>query len=168
MYIFGFQIRLRFLFLEFLFYSIYKCHGNESLKSLLGNYKVLFGACILVVLLYFVNKIYFVGVGFTVIAILLWKTNFKLIVNPFFAKIGRVSYCMYLLHFAVLAMMKKVLPSNVSLHQDVYAITCYCLLVGGAFIVALIAHRTIEQPFINSGKRIIQHLDTLVVRRASS
>jgi peptidoglycan/LPS O-acetylase OafA/YrhL len=101
------------------------------------------------------------GLAFTV---LIWgfsKYELSLFSNRFTRYVGKVSYSMYLLHFAILHWMGKwhlldLLPTgNVAFSLANYAVR-YTILVILTLIASTVTYHLIEQPFQKLGKYIIK------------
>jgi peptidoglycan/LPS O-acetylase OafA/YrhL len=76
-------------------------------------------------------------------------------VNPATVFLGRISYGLYLTHFAVIRLLKATSLPIFSQPNDA---GCACFLVTTlctAAVLAMIAKRVIEDPFVDFGRRII-------------
>jgi peptidoglycan/LPS O-acetylase OafA/YrhL len=101
------------------------------------------------------------SLGAALLCVLLHRSPMPLLVNTAMARIGRVSFSMYVLHFALLAPVffavlttLRALDSDFALVFPVY----YVALVGVAFGLACITFALIEAPFIALGRRAIASL----------
>lgn len=108
--------------------------------------------------LFFPNHILF-GIGFLFLGIGLSRYNFKLMVNPIVDYIGRISFSMYLVHFAVLYWLNQLSFIDYSANGPLNYIIRYCLVVMITILISTFFYRVIEVPFQNIGKNIINKLD---------
>lgn len=97
-------------------------------------------------------SIAFIALGFA-----LSRKEFKIIVNPISEYIGKVSYSMYLVHFAILHWLTQLnlidlMPSNAVLN---YCIRFLMVLVLST-IVATVCYQIVEVPFQRLGARLIK------------
>jgi peptidoglycan/LPS O-acetylase OafA/YrhL len=105
------------------------------------------------------NHILF-GIAFVVLAIALSRFEFKIFVNPVVVYLGKVSYSMYLVHFAVLYWLGKYgFVDYVAISGPSAAILNYVirLLVLGALTVSLASlfYSTVELPMQRMGSKLI-------------
>ena len=83
----------------------------------------------------------------------------RLVVNPAIVAFGRVSFSVYILHFAMLKVtalaLERIWPFAVTGIASV-AYWCVMMMVAGGltFALAKLTYRAIEKPFIDLGKRI--------------
>jgi peptidoglycan/LPS O-acetylase OafA/YrhL len=102
---------------------------------------------------------------FAILGFALSKNEALLFVNPFTRYVGKISYSMYLVHFAVLHWMvqlKVVEPIKTNTpYKDIlnYGVRFVILLILTA-IVSTIFYHLIEVPFQRMGKKITQYLRT--------
>ncbi len=83
----------------------------------------------------------------------------KLIVNPMTIRLGRVSFSMFVFHFALLAPALRVAEGVADkfdpAHSDVLVLLIeYPILVTAAFALASVTFAVIEQPSIHIGRRL--------------
>jgi peptidoglycan/LPS O-acetylase OafA/YrhL len=104
------------------------------------------------------------------LCVLLHRSPIPILVNPVMTRIGRVSFSMYILHFALLAPVFGLvvtiiwmLKSNSAVIFPVY----FPLLVGTTFVVASITFALIEAPFMALGRRLIARLQLSVRLRSA-
>jgi len=104
------------------------------------------------------------GVAFLLLALALSKQEFKVITNPIITYIGKISYSIYLVHFAVLYWMDKLKFNNYVEVSDPrtalvnYGIRFVVLIIISA-IISSITYRLIEIPMQEIGKKMIKRLD---------
>jgi peptidoglycan/LPS O-acetylase OafA/YrhL len=106
------------------------------------------------------------GTGFLLLAIALSKHEYKCVVNPFVVYVGKVSYSLYLIHFAVLFWMDKLGLVN---FLDIEAASGALINYGLRFIILIIFStaiasvffRIVELPMMRIGKVIISRIDTM-------
>jgi exopolysaccharide production protein ExoZ len=97
------------------------------------------------------------------LCVLLHRSPTSILVNPVMARIGRVSFSMYILHFALLApvfrLVITVLRMFMETRNDVVIMAVYYpLLVGVTFVAASVTFALIEAPFMALGRRLIARL----------
>ncbi len=102
---------------------------------------------------------------FAILGFALSKNEALLFVNPVTTYVGKISYSMYLVHFAVLhwmAYLKILEPIKTNTpYKDIlnYGVRFVILLISTA-IVSTIFYHLIEVPFQRMGKKITQYLRT--------
>ncbi len=69
-----------------------------------------------------------------------------------FKKFGKVSYSMYLIHFAILYMLNQYLVLNFS--QSIVFIIRFFITVTLTYLISKLSYKYIEMPFIELGKKI--------------
>ncbi len=137
---------------------------KESLTTLSGKQLLVFGMILILHLLDIGNRFIIpdhilYGIGFLVIGIALSKYQWKLAVNPIINYIGKVSFSMYLVHFAVLHWLAEFnLIDHFSNGMVNYAIT-YSLAVAITVLISSITYNLIEIPFQKIGKKIIDRAE---------
>jgi peptidoglycan/LPS O-acetylase OafA/YrhL len=93
-----------------------------------------------------------------VLCVLLHRTSNPILVNAVMARIGRVSFSMYVLHFALLApLFFAVLATLRSLNTDFSVVfpVYYVMVVGVTFALASVTFMLIELPFMRFGRRVV-------------
>jgi peptidoglycan/LPS O-acetylase OafA/YrhL len=96
-----------------------------------------------------------VGAGFALLAVLLSRRRFAALVNPMVIGIGKLSFSMYLIHFAVIEALARLGISARFGAGDGAALFHYLLVVAATTAIAVPCHRFIEQPGIEAGRRLI-------------
>lgn len=156
---FYFPNQLPVFALGILFYYIIYRNDNNT-KSALNYY--FFALLIFSQLLgydVFPNHIIF-GIGFLFLGIALHKYEFKILVNPISIYIGKISYSMYLVHFAILYWMSKYnlttfIEIDSSLFQIGNMIIRFLILTISTILIASIFYRFVEVPSQRLGKLMI-------------
>jgi peptidoglycan/LPS O-acetylase OafA/YrhL len=104
------------------------------------------------------------GIGFMLLAIGLSKGKNKFLINPLLIHIGKISYSMYLVHFAVLHVMQKVMRKLFIIYpiENVYAnfTIMYLSVIIITVIISTVTYNRIEIPFQNLGKRLIKKVES--------
>jgi peptidoglycan/LPS O-acetylase OafA/YrhL len=117
-----------------------------------------------VLLFPFIKQVHII---FSVVAIvfvyLLSKKQWKIFVNPFFCYLGKISYSMYISHFAVLYYLGKLhLADYIHVTSVASSFINYLIrltiLIALSSILATILNKTVEQGFQKLGKKIIAYL----------
>jgi peptidoglycan/LPS O-acetylase OafA/YrhL len=104
------------------------------------------------------------SIAFVVLAVALSKYEFKLFVNPIFIYIGKVSYSMYLVHFAVLFWLDHFnfvdfLQITDPFHAMMnYGIRLFVLTILTVAISSFF-YRTIELPLQHIGRKLIYKIN---------
>lgn len=99
------------------------------------------------------------GALFAIIALVLAHHPIAVLVNPVTTWIGRLSFSMYLTHFAVLDALTAIGVSKLFPANDIGALSYYFVVVAGAAGVSWLSYRFIERPGIKLGARVIDHLE---------
>lgn len=105
------------------------------------------------------------SIGFVVMAIALSRFEFKMIVNPILVYIGKISYSMYLVHFAVLFWLSKYAAVDyIAVSGPIDAIANYGIRLLVVLILSVIIasffYHMIELPFQRIGKRLMNRVRT--------
>lgn len=104
------------------------------------------------------------NIGFAFIIITLMQKPYKLFSNKLFATIGKVSFSMYIIHFAIMSIFNHlnfnriILVTNISTSLLNF-IGLYLIAVISTFLISQITYRIIEVPGQNLGKKIIKKLN---------
>jgi peptidoglycan/LPS O-acetylase OafA/YrhL len=115
--------------------------------------------------------------AFVVLCIALSRYDFKLLVNPFFIYIGKVSFSMYLVHFAVIHWlvqfnMADYLTATTSLHAIINYFFRFLIVTSLTILISSVFYRLVEVPMQAVGKRIInrwfQYKEVLATQRAKA
>lgn len=106
----------------------------------------------------FPNPILF-GFVFFLIGIGLSKFNLYLIVNPIVKYIGKISFSMYLVHFAILYWLSVYHFVKLSNNGILNFFMLYFIVVLLTVIVSTVLYNSIEVPFQKIGKKIIARLE---------
>ena len=95
------------------------------------------------------------GGVFAVFALALGRFPTRVLVNPLLIWIGKLSFSMYLTHFAVLAGFRAIGVSAQFRIGDGSALLHYLLVVAATAGVSAISYRVVERPGIDFGRRLI-------------
>lgn len=99
------------------------------------------------------------GVAFALLALTLALYPTRVLVNPLTRWIGRLSFSMYLTHFAVLDAFAALGISARFGRGDVTALLHYGCVVAVTAGVSWVCYRAIERPGIDAGRRLIDRLE---------
>jgi peptidoglycan/LPS O-acetylase OafA/YrhL len=102
---------------------------------------------------------YIAGALFTAIAILLANWPTRLLVNKITKMFGKLSFSMYLTHFAVLTFFSKLGLSNIFPKSNLAALLHFMCVVLVAAVVSVFFYKCIEKPGISLGKFLIKKLE---------
>jgi len=99
------------------------------------------------------------GTGFLTLAIAISRYKFKLIVNPIITYIGKISFSMYLVHFAVLNWLMNFHLIDFVRNETFNYCIRLTLVVILTMIFSTFFYHTIEIPFQKTGKKIINKIE---------
>ena len=99
------------------------------------------------------------GIGFLILGLGLSTFQFTLIVNPIVNYIGKISFSMYLVHFAVLHWLTRLNFIDYLDNGTLNYITRFSIVSVLTIFVSSIFYKTIEVPFQEKGKRIINRFE---------
>lgn len=103
-------------------------------------------------------KHFLFGVAFLVFSLALYYLPNIFLINKVTIWIGRLSFSIYLVHFMVLNILKKIFSNGFWLDGN-YGYGVACLLVLSISIcISYVTYRVIELPGINLGKQIIESI----------
>ena len=108
-------------------------------------------------------KAHFYCFLFMLLALVLSANPWKVFVNPATVFIGRISYSIYIFHFAVLTWLTVFIPAhypNVLAHSYVYFFMVTLLLTCLTIPLAWCGYQFIESPAINLSKQLIARLES--------
>ncbi|MBI3232673.1 MAG: acyltransferase [Bacteroidetes bacterium] len=158
---FYFPSQLPIFSLGILMYFVIKDNGFQNIS---GLNLLLFSFLILIQTateIYFLLPIHLMfGIGFFILGIALSRYQPKLIVNKIINHIGKVSFSLYLVHFATLHWMEIfgfvdfLSPINLTSNLANYfirLIVCLAISVG----ISTLLYNILEIPFQNLGKKLI-------------
>lgn len=136
---------------------------NETIKNISGKSLLVFSGLLLVQLVIgtqFImqNHILF-GIVFLILGVALSKYNFGLIVNPIVNYIGRISFSMYLVHFAVLHWLSVFNFIDYFENAILNYVIRYSIVTIFTILIAAVLYNFIEVPFQNLGKEIIKRIE---------
>lgn len=154
--------QLPIFFLGILLYHIIKRYpqNDKSMASLLLFSSLFLFAAFLTAHTFgnLLPKHFLYGIAFLIFSLSLHCSPQKFLVNKFTVLVGRLSFSIYLAHFMVLNMMKKVFSSGFLLNGNLGFILAFALVLTLSICISYITHTAIEIPGINLGKRIIKKL----------
>ena len=136
---------------------------KESLRNISGKSIILFCALLFAqfgtgIQLFFPNYIIF-GIGFLLLALALSAFEFRLIINSTVIYIGKISFSMYLVHFAVLYWLDHFNLINFFSNGILNYCSRFFIVTFLTIFISIILYKTIELPFQEIGKRIIARLE---------
>lgn len=134
------------------FLSIKINSGNSIPKSMI----MFFGASSL--LAYFFAKTpatLWAGCAFSICTIFLASNPTGMFVNRFTATLGKLSYSIYLTHFAILIFLGRSGVRQQLGHGDAASIAYFALVTLASIALATVTYKVVEKPGIALGQRII-------------
>ena len=96
------------------------------------------------------------GAGFLVLAFSLAKFPSRVLVNPFFTNIGKISYSMYLVHFAVLYWLNRIHFIDYSTVGWQNYCLRFIIVVSLSSGISALLYNLVEVPFQKLGKKLIE------------
>ena len=100
------------------------------------------------------------GVAFVLLAYGLMLSSNRIIVNKFTCLVGKVSYSMYLVQFAAMAILEKTVSAGVREGKGLLVfLAFYGLFVIVTLLISMATYRFIEQPGRLLGKKLIEKLE---------
>jgi len=146
-----------------LFYMI-KDSSNDSQRS--NNATTTAGVWLLLSMLIWIHfatqiisEYFFFSVAFLLLAYSLSLKSIKFIVNPFTVFIGKISFSLYLIHFAVLHFMDKYSFTDFHFNPLTNFVIRYAVLLGASSVISFMTYMYIERPGQNVGRRIIEFIE---------
>jgi peptidoglycan/LPS O-acetylase OafA/YrhL len=132
---------------------------NESLTSISGKWILLFSGLLILQLSTQTTHILpthvLFGIGFLLLGYALSTYKFKLLVNPIITHIGKISFSMYLVHFAVLHWLDKFHLVDFAQNGILNYAARLCITVAITAAISNVFYNLIEIPFQNLAKTII-------------
>jgi peptidoglycan/LPS O-acetylase OafA/YrhL len=98
-----------------------------------------------------------VGFGFLVFG--LYFSNTRILVNPVTVWIGKLSFSIYLVHFAVLRLVDVVFPGGFPVKGNLGMFLGYLLIAEVSILISVLTYRYVEKPGISLGKSLIEKLE---------
>ena len=116
----------------------------------------------------FVPQYLIFGVGFCALTLALYFYPTRLLVNDLTIWLGKTSFSIYLVHFAVIEWAKNIFTGNYVATGDLGFVltTLFVLCVSGMF--AMVTYRLVELPGIAAGRRLIDRLELAATRRQAN
>lgn len=102
------------------------------------------------------------------LALLLARWPIRLLVNRITRTLGKLSYGIYLSHFAVITLLENIGATHWTTQPDLTNLGFFALALAVSALVSLGLHRSIEVPCIRLGSRVIERLHTWKHSSASS
>ena len=107
------------------------------------------------------------AMAFVVLGYALSKKEFSIVVNPVTVYLGKISYSMYLVHFAVLHWLVKFNFTDFVTHfPAINYMIRLCCLTSLTVLVSSCTYHFIEVPFQNWGKSIVRRREHQQLRKA--
>jgi peptidoglycan/LPS O-acetylase OafA/YrhL len=101
------------------------------------------------------------AVGFIFVVFGLYFSNLRLLINPLTVWIGKLSFSMYLVHFALLRLLQEVIfPKGFPIGGDVGLAAGYILLSVLTVVLSVVTYHFVEKPGMDLGKALIDRLET--------
>lgn len=156
----NFLYQLPIFFLGLLAYNITRKNDYK-----INSYTCILLACICIILSHIPVPYYFMWtIAFFILITAMSYRPIKIFSNTFLAKVGKVSFSMYILHFFIIMVLNQmnigyIIPVSGLGSSIANFMLLYILVSILAFILGNITYKLIEIPGQNLGKKIIQKLD---------
>lgn len=136
---------------------------NQKLSELSGKSLLLFSGLLILELatgkhIILPNHILY-GLAFFLFALGLSRFHLTLIINPIITYIGKLSFSMYISHFAVIFWLTKWNYINFFANEILNYISKFFLVTTVTVFIASILYKIIEIPFQNFSKKIITNME---------
>ena len=136
---------------------------SENIRNISGKSLLIFSGLLLFQLLSGIqfaiqNHILF-GIVFLFLGLALSKYKFELIINPIINYIGRISFSMYLAHFAVLHWLLVFNYVDYLDNSIINYFLRYSIVTVLTMLIATVFYNFIEMPFQRLGKEIIKRIE---------
>lgn len=101
------------------------------------------------------------AIAFVILGYTLSRKDFFLLINPITIYIGKISYSMYLVHFAILYWLTKFnyvdfAPADIPYFNAVNYLLRFLCLASFSVLISTFMYHLIEVPFQNIGKSIVR------------
>lgn len=161
LFVFGLGICLFFLFQKLLSLSISPGQKRQFSRSLL----LVAAMLMLAAMRRFGDVLLLFSLAWLALTLSLALQPRIWLVNPLLIRLGKVSYSIYLLHFLVLRLLGPQLAATPWIQQNsdpffstLKILFAFSLTTAVTYLLAEITFRSIEQPGLRFGKRLIAHL----------
>ena len=107
------------------------------------------------------------AMAFVLLGYALSRKEFFILVNPVTVYVGKISYSMYLVHFAVMYWLTKFnyvdfAPSDIPYFPIINYLLRFCCLASITVLISACTYHLIEVPFQNIGKRIVRKRENAI------
>lgn len=111
-----------------------------------------------------INYDFLYSIVFFLLLVILTKKAYPLFSNKILAKIGKVSFSLYLMHFIIMTFFNRHgwlswVKIDSTLSAVLYFIFAYFCIFAVSYIASVITHKFIEIPGQNLGRKLIKKLD---------
>jgi len=127
---------------------------KQSLMQISSKSLLVFSVLFMAYSRMFPNHILF-AMAFFCLALAISEYRFVLFVNPVIRHIGKVSFSMYLVHFAVLHWLQYFNMVNLFCRGTFNFFAVFFITVSITTAISTLTYKLIEMPFQNVGKRVI-------------
>ena len=111
-----------------------------------------------------INYDFLYSIVFFLLLVMLAQKNYRLFSNKILAKIGKVSFSLYLMHFVMMTFFNRYgwmawVNIDSTLSAACYFVLAYLSLFALSYVCSVFTHKFIEVPGQNLGKKLIQKLN---------
>lgn len=111
-----------------------------------------------------IQQTFLMAIGFAFLALGMYFSNTKVLVNPIITWIGKISFSVYLVHFIVLHFTRQIFPGDFPIQGNLGTIIGYFTILIPSLGISTLTYRFIEKPGMQLGKLVIQKLNQRAVR----
>ncbi len=108
------------------------------------------------------------SVALACFALLLSSAEGSFLTRRWIVRIGRLSYSMYLVHFAVLELLKRGFAQVEWSHGDLASLVCFAAATALSALISFGTYEAVERPGIALGKHLIDRLEATDARRLAA
>lgn len=136
---------------------------NQSIKDISGRALLIFSILLLLQLAsgnqFILQNHMLFGLAFLILSLSLSQYKFRLLVNPLINYIGKISFSMYLVHFAILYWLLSFNYINYFNNSVLNYGTRFIVVTFLTILVSSVLYHFIEVPFQDLGKKIIDKIE---------
>jgi peptidoglycan/LPS O-acetylase OafA/YrhL len=99
---------------------------------------------------------FLVGALFSTLMMLLAKFPLRILVNIFMIRLGTYSFSIYLVHFAVITLLKRAGISGRFPASDIGGIAFFLMVLALSALFSSFSYRFLERPFVSLGNSLVR------------
>lgn len=98
------------------------------------------------------------GIAFMIFSLSLYYSPNAFFVNRLTLSLGRLSYSIYLIHFLIIDILKKIVSNDLFLKGNLGFFLAFILVLALSMFISCITYNVIEYPGINLGRYIVRRV----------